>query len=115
MIKGILALFTSGILTNPMVLAGMLVGAVLYSFLDGSEIFQIYKKASFYGMALLCSCIYVIGFRRTYKENGDTDWTETLLSVAGGVFKFVLASLLMMSFISLFDMSDMEKITESGI
>ena len=55
------------------------------------------------------------GIARTYKENGDTDWTETLLSVAGGVFKFVLASLLMMSFISLFDMSDMEKITESGI
>ena len=105
MIRGILALFTSGLMTNPMVLAGITIGCILYSFLDGGEIFQIYKNPAFYGFALLCSCIYVIGFRRTYKESGETDWTETLLSVAVGVFRFVFASLLMMSFISLFDMS----------
>lgn len=115
MIKGILALFTSGILTNPMVLLGMIVGSVMYASLDGSEIFQMYKRAYFYGIAFLCSVIYVVGFRRTYKENGDTDWTETSLSVIGGVFKFVLASLLMMSFISLFDMGDMKKVTGSDI
>lgn len=115
MIKGIIALFTSGILTNPMVLLGMALGSGMYAFLDGSEIFQVYKKASFYGVAFLCSVIYVIGFRRTYKENGETDWFETSLSVVGGVFKFVLASLLMMSFISFFDMGDVEKIAEGDI
>ena len=105
MIRGILALFTSGLMTNPMVLSGIVVGSILYGFLDGGEIFQVYKNPLFYASALLCSCIYVIGFRRTYKTTGETDWSETLLSVAVGVFRFVFSSLLMMSFISLFDMS----------
>jgi hypothetical protein len=107
MIRGIVALFTSGILTNPMVLLGIIVGSCFYGILDGSEIFQIYKNCYFYALAFLLSCIYVIGFRRIYKKNGDTDWFETLISVGVGVFKFVLASLLMMSFISFFDMSEM--------
>lgn len=115
MIKGILALFTSGIMTNPMVLMGIILGSVFYSFLDGPEIFQIYKKPSFYGIALILSCIYVLGFRRVYTEDGETDWFETLLAIAVGVFKFVLSSALMISFISLFDMGDMQKIAESGI
>ena len=113
MIKGILALFTSGIMTNPMVLLGILLGSVLYFCLDGQQIFQIYKMPSFYGVAILLSSVYVLTFRRVYQENGDTNWSETILSIAASVFKFVLASILMISFISLFDMSDMEKITES--
>ena len=115
MIRGIVALFTSGILTNPMVLLGIVLGSVFYGMFDGTQIFQIYKKPSFYGLALVLSCIYVLGFRRVYTENGDTNWTETLLAIVAGVFKFVLASVLMISFISLFDMGDMQKIAESGI
>lgn len=115
MIRGILALFTSGILTNPMVLAGIILGSVFYSMFDGAEIFQIYKKPSFYGLAFVLSCVYVLGFRRIYTEDGDTDWTETSLAIAAGVFRFVLASVLMISFISFFDMGDMKKIAESGI
>jgi len=115
MIRGILALFTSGILTNPMVLLGIIFGSIFYNMYDGAQIFQIYKKTSFYGLALIFSCIYVLGFRRVYKEDGDTDWFETLLAIAVGAFKFVFASILMISFISLFDMGDMQKIAGSGI
>jgi len=115
MIRGIVALFTSGIITNPMVLLGIILGTVLYCCLDGQQIFQIYKMPSFYGVAVLLSCIYVLGFRRVYTENGDTDWVETGLSVLASVFKFVVASILMISFVSLFDMDDIEKITESGL
>lgn len=114
MIRGIVALFTSGIMTNPMVLLGIILGSILYFCLDSSQIFQIYKLPSFYGMALILACVYVLGFRRIYTENGDTDWLETGLSIVASVFKFVLASILMISFISLFDMGDMEKMAESG-
>ncbi|MBQ8677476.1 MAG: hypothetical protein IJ529_05985 [Alphaproteobacteria bacterium] len=115
MIRGILALFTSGIMTNPMVLLGIILGSVLYFSLDGQQIFQVYKMPSFYGFAVVLSCIYVLVFRRIYKENGDTDWGETLLSVIASFFRFIVASILMISFISLFDMGDIEKITESGL
>lgn len=114
MIRGLIALFTSGTLTNPMVLAGILVGSLLYAFLDGDDIFKVYQSVSFYGVALLLAMAYTLGFRRAYHANGDTDWGATMAAVVGGVLKFVLASLLMMSFISLFDMSDIEQIENSG-
>ena len=74
-----------------------------------------YKMPSFYGVSFFLSCIYVLGFRRVYTESGDTDWVETGLSVLASVFKFLVASILMISFVSLFDMGDIEKITESGL
>ena len=114
MIKGIIALFTSGTLTNPLVLSGILVGSLLYAFLDGNDIFIVYQNLSFYGLAFFLSAVYIISFRRSYHANGETDWPSTLMSVLGGVFKFVIASLLMISFISLFDMSDVEQIENSG-
>lgn len=107
MIKGIIALFTSGLITNPMVILGIILGAVFYGLLDADSIFKIYKTPSFYGVALMIACGYVLGFRRVYTSDGDTDWTETSLAIAGSVFKFVLSSLLMISFISMFDVGDM--------
>ena len=104
MFRGILALFTSGLIINPMVVCGMVTGIALYSLLDSSEIFQVYKNSLFYGSALFLAGSYVIGFRRVYKTTGETNWTETLLSTIGAFFRFILTSLLMISFISLFDM-----------
>lgn len=113
MIRGIVALFSSGILTNPLVLLGILFGSLFYAFLSANDIYQIYKTPAFYGLALILACGYIIGFRRVYKENGDTDWGETTLAVIGGIFKFVIASILMISFISFFDFSD-TTLTTSG-
>ena len=104
MFRGILALFTSGLIVNPMVICGMVTGIALYSLLDSREIFQVYKNPLFYGIALCLAGVYVIGFRRVYKTTGETDRTETFLSIIGAFFRFVLTSLLMISFISLFDM-----------
>lgn len=113
MIRGIIALFTSGLMTNPMVLSGIILGSVFYFLMDAGTIFQIYKSLSFYGLALMLAGGYVLGFRRVYTPDGETDWTETILSVAAAFFKFVLASLLMISFISFFDMGDIERISQS--
>lgn len=106
MMKGFIALFTSGILTNPLVLLGILCGALFYAFFDAERITMIYKSASFYGTAFFISSAYILGMRKVYKPNGDVDWFETILAVLGGTIKLVLASLLMISFIYLFDFSD---------
>ena len=106
MIKGVIALFTSGILANPLVLLGILFGSLFYAFLSANDIYQIYKTPAFYGLAVFISCYYILKFRRVYKENGDTDWGETLLAIICGIFKFVAASIFMIVFISFFDFSD---------
>ena len=113
MIKGIVALFTSGIMTNPMVLFGVALGSLFYAFFESDKITQIYKSPSFYGVVLILSCIYVVGFRRVYKTNGDTDWFETSLSVLAGMFKFIFASLLMISFIYMCDMGDVSELNRN--
>ena len=110
MIKGIVALFSSGILTNPMILLGIVSGSLFYAYFDADKITQIYKTPSFYGVVLLVSCIYVIGFRKKYKSDGDIDWFETMLSVLTGVVKFVVAGLLMISFIYMCDMGDVSEL-----
>ena len=55
--------------------------------------------------ALAVSIFYILSFRRVYQPDGGTDWQETLLAIIGGAFRLVVASLLMISFISLFDLS----------
>lgn len=115
MIKGIIALFTSGILTNPLVLLGIISGSVFYFCFDGSQIFGIYKKPLFYTLALVVSSFYILYFRRVYRPSGETDWSETLLAILGGTVKLVFASLLMISFISLFDLGSMSGEEEEDI
>lgn len=113
MIKGIVALFTSGLIANPMILLGILSGGAFYAFMDEGRIFQLYKNPMFYGLALGLSLLYIVGFRRVYTTDGQTDWGETCLAVVGAFFKFFVASLLMISFISLFDMGDVVKVSDS--
>lgn len=112
MIKGIIALFTSGILTNPLVLLGIITGACLYAFFSGAEIFALYKNPLLYVGAFAVSTFYVLRFRRVYQPDGSTDWQETLLAIIGGTFKLVVASLLMISFISLFDLGSSSNDTD---
>jgi len=107
MIRGIIALFTSGILINPLVLSGVVLGSLFYAFLPANDVYQIYKTPVFYSLAALLSGGYVIGFRRVYKETGETDWGETILAIIGGALKLIIASVLMISFISFFDFGDM--------
>ena len=101
MLRGLLALFSSGIFLNPMVLSGIVFGWVCYAYLDSEEIWAIYKSASFYGCVLFATGCYILFFRRVYRPNGDTDWLETGLAFGAAVFKFLLASVLTISFFAM--------------
>ncbi len=106
MFRGILALFTTGLILQPMVLCGIILGCFFYVFFSGNEISEIYKSPVFYLAAVIPPAIYILGFRRVYHENGQTDWTETILGLFSGWFKLIASSLLMIAFISFFDMGD---------
>lgn len=106
MFRGIFALFTTGLILQPMVLCGIVLGCFFYGFLSGNEIAAVYKSFWFYLAAMVPPTVYFLGFRRVYQTNGKTDWTETMLGLAAGWFKLVASSLLMIAFISFFDMGD---------
>ena len=90
MIKGIISLFTSGAIFNPMVLLGILLGVLCDVGLSGEEIKE------------LVSGLYIFGFKKVYKEGGiDLDYPPMIFLIVWGVVKFTISALLTISFIEM--------------
>lgn len=63
MIKGIISLFTSGAIFNPMVLLGILLGVLCDVGLSGEEIKELFTDYNLYLLALLVSGLYISGLK----------------------------------------------------
>lgn len=102
MIKGLLALFTSGAILNPMILLGIAFGIFSYMFLTAEEISALYTDYRFYLLAVLIAFVYNFLFKKVYQDGGyNLDIGTTMLNVLGSSLKLVISSLLMLSFISM--------------
>lgn len=100
MIKGILALFTSGAIFNPMILLGIGLGIFSMIRLNSDQIESLFMDYHLYVLVLVLSTAYVFLFKKIYKDNGrDLDYGSMIFSSITGLVKFVIAALLMMSFI----------------
>ena len=92
MIKGILSLFTSGAILNPMVLA--------------EQITALFSDYRFYLLGLLIAFVYNFLFKKVYQEGGyNLDTGATLLNVLGSAFKLFLSGILMISFLSMLSLA----------
>ena len=101
MLKGIQALFTSGILLDPFVLLGLVLGGFFYFNLSYEQVTEDYFDYRFYALALMLAIVYNFAIRPVYRRGGvsiDTKKTASNAVLSG--LKFVLSSLLMMAFIS---------------
>ncbi len=113
MLKGIQALFTSGILLDPFVLLGLVLGGFCYFDLSYDQITMIYLDYRFYALVLMLAIIYNFAFRPVYYRGGVTiDTKRTAASVVSSVLKFVMSSLLMMAFISFWSFGGDESETD---
>lgn len=100
MIKGIISLFTSGAIFNPMVLLGIFLGVYCMVEMKETEIKELFGNYHFYLIVLVVSVIYTAIFKQVYKERGrGLDYAAMSWQVVAGVLKLVFASLLTMSFI----------------
>ena len=104
MIKGIIALFTSGIIFNPMVLLGIIFGFLFDIFLSYEEILsKVYKNPHFYLLGAIFAGLYVYFIKPTYTEGGRSyDWAAMGLSLVFSTIKFVIASVLAIAFAEMF-------------
>ena len=113
MLKGIQALFTSGILLDPFVLLGLVLGGFCYFDLSYDQITMIYLDYRFYALVLMLAIIYNFEFRPVYYRGGvSIDTKRTAASVVSSVLKFVMSSLLMMAFISFWSFGGDESETD---
>lgn len=72
MFKGVLALFRSGVIFDPFVLSGILMGLITV-FSKNKETFEaLYKNNSFYLLILLLGFLYNFFFKKVYQDDGET-------------------------------------------
>lgn len=103
MIKGIVALFTSGAIFNPMILLGIFFGILFEIKMTYEQMLeQVYKNYHFYLLALLLAAAYNFVFHKIYKDGGDVlDKGAMFGNTIFSAFKFVFSSALTIAFIEL--------------
>ena len=99
-LKGLISLFTSGIIFNPMVLLGIGLGIFVEISWEAERIYALLKNYHLYLLIWRVSGAYVFVFKRSYKDGGvDPDYAAMIFASITGVLKFVMAFVLAMSFI----------------
>jgi hypothetical protein len=113
MIKGILALFRSGLIFNPMVMLGVLLGFICMATLDDQMLKFLYTNYNFYMLLFLLASTYVYFFKCVYIQGGyRVDWKETVLSMIGHFFMLVLSFIFSMLFVMAISFGSSEEQTE---
>lgn len=102
MIKGILALFRSGLIFNPMVFLGILIGFIAMGMLEDDMLKAFYTNPGLYVLMLLIAVFYVYFFKCVYiSGKSDIDWKETLLTMLGHFLMMIVSFISSMLFASM--------------
>jgi len=102
MLRGLKALFMSGLFWDPMVLLGIVIGSLLYFNFEYEQIEAVYFDFRFYALAAVIGVLYNFSFRPVYKRGGrGIDYQYTTVNAVLAFIRLVLSSVLVMSFISL--------------
>lgn len=100
MIRGLLALFRSGVIFDPFVLLGIIMGIFTAMSPDKESVEAIYKQNSFYLLILLLSFLYNYLVKKVYKDDGNTpDYLRMAWNIFMSLVKFVLSCALSIIFI----------------
>ncbi len=95
MLKGLKALFTSGIIFRPMVFSGIIIGFLLSAFLDMQEAFPLFADVSFYLLAAALSGLYTLFFNQVYKDYGhEIDYSAMGGKFVGNLLQLMLSGVL---------------------
>ena len=92
MIKGIIALFSSGIIFRLPILCGIIIGFYMMFVFSDEQILAAFKNPLLYVMGLIICFIYAFIFKRVYKRGGGVvDWSATFYSLFGHFASYVAA------------------------
>lgn len=100
MLKGLAALFSTGVILNPMVLLGILTGLLFAVKLDYEQMSEIYHNYHFYLLALFLAAFYNIFFKKVYKNGGRRlDTTAMSVNIIFSTIKFIASNALTIAFV----------------
>ena len=108
MLKGLWALFTTGLIFNPMVWGGALIGILGYVFLDSTQLKILYAGYHIYLLFLVFSATYVYLAKPTLTDDLEhTDWNATSKNIIKHTLLMSVSFWVGMLFASFFDFSDL--------
>ena len=102
MFKGVISLFTSGLIFSPFVLLGIIAGSWCYFNMQPNEIRNLFLTKEFYAVVFVLAMLFVFIFSKVYDDKGlHLDLSTMFLRVVANVVKFFISFVLVMSFISM--------------
>ena len=100
MIKGLMALFTSGVIFNPMVLLGVVSGIYSIIHFEPEQIRALLIDVRLYLGVSAISAFYTVVFAKVYDEGGlNVDWASTFGKMIWNILRYFMAFILSMSFV----------------
>ena len=100
MIKGLIALFTSGVIFNPLVLLGVISGIYSIIHFEPEQIRSLLTDVRFYLGVSAISALYTVAFAKVYDEGGlQVDWASTFGKTIWNIVRYFIAFVLSMSFV----------------
>lgn len=105
MIKGLIALFTSGVIFTPMVLLGVILGICAILMMSPEELRSLFSDYHFYAFAAFVSAIWTVCFSKVYQEGGlVVDWQATIWRIVWNAVRFLMSFVLAICFVVLFSL-----------
>ncbi len=100
MFRGIIALFTSGVILNPLVLLGIFSGFYAMIKLETGTIIGLFGDMRFYAVIACIAAVYTLVFAKIYQEGGlNVDWPATSARILWNFVRYFISFVLSMSFI----------------
>ena len=100
MFANLMALLSSGVLFNPAVLCGAILGIIFEIKLDYVQIVAMYQNWHFYALGALVALLHNFTLVKVYQDDGLTpDYKTMLFNSLKSLFGFVFASLLAMALV----------------
>lgn len=114
MIKGIIALFTTGIMFNPLAWLGIGSGVYLMLYHQISQVVAMVQDWRYHAGLLLIIAVYTLIFKRSYYSGATrVNWSATVKSIFGNYFyTLFVAAITCLCFIG-FDMGSDGSIQQS--
>lgn len=100
MLKGLRALFSTGVILNPMVWGGVILGFLFAFKLEDEAVLSVYEDYHLYLFALFAAAVYSFGFKRVYHEGGqELDLTAMFFEILFNGVKLVFSSVMAVLFV----------------
>lgn len=100
MIKGFLALFRSGVIFDPFVLAGVLMGLFAAITPNKEAVEVLFKQNSFYLLILLLAFLYNYLVKKIYKDDGlSLDYLRMGGKIIASFIKFIISCVFSILFV----------------